>query len=156
MLDDFDLAILQALQRDGRLSNQALAEQVNLSTSPCWRRVRKLEQDGVIERYTALLNPEKIGLHTSAYIHVSLMNHAPETLQAFTAFVADNPEVQECAAVTGGYDYVLKVIEKDTRALQIFLMEKMLPLGIVRETNTEIVLQQITRTTAMPLAEKLR
>ena len=153
MPDSFDRAILQALQRDGRLSNQALAEQVNLSTSPCWRRVRRLEEEGFIEGYTALLNPEKIGLHALAYIHVSLMNHAPETLASFTSFVADNPEVLECSSVTGAYDYVLKVIEKDTHALQQFLMDKLLSLGIVRETNTEIVLQQITKTTALPVTE---
>lgn len=153
MLDAFDLAILDALQRDGRISNQALAERVNLSTSPCWRRVKRLEEEGVIEAYTTVLNPEKIGLHALAYIHVSLMNHTPATLETFTLFVVDNPEVLECASVTGAYDYVLKVIEKDTNALRRFLMEKLLSLGIVREVNTEIVLQQITKTTALPITE---
>lgn len=156
MLDEFDLAILRALQQDGRLSNQALAERVNLSTSPCWRRVRQLEEDGVIERYTALVNPEKIGLNAQAYIHVALMNHAPETLQAFAAIVADNPEVLECASVTGAYDYILKVIEKDNHSLQLFLMEKLLRQGIVRETNTEVVLQQITKTTSVPIAKQFK
>ncbi len=153
MLDDFDYAILQALQTDGRLSNQALAERVNLSTSPCWRRVKKLEEDGVIARYTALLDAEKLGLNALAYIHVSLMDHAPETLDAFGSFAAGNPEVLECASVTGAYDYILKVIARDTRSLEEFLMEKLLRLGIIRETNTEIVLQQITRNTALPLSE---
>ena len=153
MLDEFDLALLKALQNDGRLSNQALAQRVNLSTSPCWRRVKKLEEDGVIEGYTALLNAEKIGLHALAYIHVSLMDHAPKTLDSFASFVADNAEVLECSSVTGSYDYILKVIAKDTRALEKFLMENLLRLGIVRETNTEVVLQQITNTTAMPLMD---
>ena len=151
MLDEFDLAVLKALQEDGRLSNQALAERVNLSTSPCWRRVRKLEEEGIIESYTALLNAEKIGLHALAYIHISMMDHAPETLDAFASFVAENAEVLECSSVTGSYDYILKVIAKDTRAMEQFLMEKLLRMGIVREANTEVVLQQITKTTAMPL-----
>lgn len=153
MLDNFDIAILNALQRDGRLSNQALAEQVNLSTSPCWRRVKRLEEEGFIVGYSALLNPAKIGLQALAYIHISLMNHTPATLETFRLFVADNPEVLECASVTGSYDYVLKVIEKDTLALRQFLMDKLLALGIIRETNTEIVLQQLTMTTALPVAE---
>lgn len=153
MLDNFDIAILDALQRDGRLSNQALAEQVNLSTSPCWRRVKRLEEEGYIEGYAALLNPEKIGLQALAYIHVSLMNHTPATLETFRLFVADNAEVLECASITGAYDYVLKVIEKDTQALRLFLMDKLLALGIIRETSTEMVLQQLTKTTALPLAE---
>ena len=152
MLDEFDLAILKALQRDGRISNQTLAEQVNLSTSPCWRRVKRLEEEGIIEGYTTLLNPEKIGLHALAYIHVSLMNHTPATLANFTRFVADNPEVLECSSVTGAYDYVLKVIAKDTHALRQFLMDKLLALGVVRESSTEIVLQQITKTTVLPVA----
>ena len=151
MLDSFDLAILEALQQDGRLSNQALAEKVNLSTSPCWRRVKKLEDDGVIEGYAALLSPDKLGLHALAYIHVSLINHAPETLEVFASFVTDNPQVLECSSITGSYDYVLKVIEQDSRALEVFLMEKLLRLGVVRETNTEVVLQQLTKTTALPL-----
>jgi Lrp/AsnC family transcriptional regulator, leucine-responsive regulatory protein len=152
MVDDFDLSILKVLQEDGRLSNQALAERVNLSTSPCWRRVKRLEENGVIQGYAAILDADKLGLHALAYIHIKIMDHAPATLEKFSQFVSANPQVLECSSITGSYDYLLKVIAEDAKALERFLMDKLLSLGIVRETNTDIVLRQMRCTTALPLA----
>lgn len=151
MLDKFDLAILEALQNNGRLTNQALAEQCNLSTTPCWRRVRKLEEEGYINRYTAILNPQMLQLTAIALVHVALIDHRVETLEAFDRFIADNPQIVECSSITGSYDYVFKVLAKDPQSLEQFLMEELLHLGIVQSTNTDFVLRQMKSTTALPL-----
>lgn len=150
-LDPYDLAILAALQRDAKLSLQDLAQEVNLSTSPCWRRVRKLEESGTIASYTALLDARKIGLNTQAYVHISLLDHKESTIEAFDSFVMQEDRVVECASITGSDDYLLKIVAKDPEGLETFLMKNILSLGIVRSCTTHFVLRQKKQSTALPL-----
>ncbi|MEJ2535415.1 MAG: Lrp/AsnC family transcriptional regulator, partial [Gammaproteobacteria bacterium] len=109
-MDRTDFRILDALQQDARLSSQALAERVGLSTSPCWRRLRKLEKAGVIRAQVALLDPERVGLHVTAIANVTLEDHHPDSVAEFDRIVKGRPEILECYATSGQYDYTLKVI----------------------------------------------
>lgn len=148
-LDKYDRLLLEALQENGRISNQELAEQANLSAAPCWRRLRKLEEEGIIHRYTALLNPAKIGLNATAYVHVSLVDHRSETLEEFDRFINTAYEVLECYSVSGNYDYLLRVVTADTAAFEEFLMKKLLQLRAVKSSNTDFVLRQKKYTTVL-------
>ncbi|SCY77865.1 Lrp/AsnC family transcriptional regulator [Paracoccus tibetensis] len=150
-LDDIDRRLLRLLQRDATRSTQELAEAAGLSTSPAWRRVRRLIEEGVIGRQVALVAPAKAGLHAMAYVQVSLMDHTEPTLARFDAFVQDHDQIMECATITGSYDYQLKVVAADPEGLEHFLMRQMLPLGIIRSTVTHFVLRQTKYTTALPL-----
>lgn len=146
-----DHDLLQILQRDGKVNTQTLAEQVGMSPSPCWRRLRKLEEIGVIERYVALLDAKKLGLNARAYVHVSLLDHTEETISTFDKFVLGEPQIIECCAITGADDYLLKVIAADPEGLEQFIMQKILRLGVVRSSTTHFVLRQKKYSTALPL-----
>lgn len=149
--DKFDKAILSAVQQDGRITNQNLAKQVNLSTAPCWRRLNKLEKQGIVEGYVALLNRESLGLSVMVYIHVSLNDHNADTVEAFDRFVENSSNILECYSVSGEYDYLIRVIAQDVTALEFFLMKKLLKLKAVRSANTSFVLKQMKYTTALPI-----
>ncbi len=151
-LDESDLRLLALLQRDGKLGVQDLAEAAGLSASPAWRRVRRLEQDGTIRSYVALLDPKRIGLEVTAYVHVSLLDHTEATISRFDDFVRTEDQVLECATVTGSHDFILKVVARDPESLERFLMRRLLALGIVRATSTNFVLRQTKQTTCLPLA----
>ncbi len=150
-LDRSDKRLLTLLQEDAKISSQDLADQVNLSVSPCWRRVRKLEDNGIIEKYVTLLDRRKLGLQTMAYVHVSLIEHTEDAIQTFDKFVAEQDQVIECSSVTGADDYLLKVVAENPEGLEKFLMQKMLRLGIVRSSTTHFVLRQKKYSTALPL-----
>src|SRR5688572_24309157 len=120
-LDGIDGKILDILQRDGRVTNVELARRVHLSPTPCFERVRRLEQSGYIERYVAQLNPRKLGLGLLAFIEVSLDKTNPNAFDRFRLAVADMPEVQECHMVAGGFDYLLKVRVADMETYRGFL-----------------------------------
>jgi Lrp/AsnC family transcriptional regulator, leucine-responsive regulatory protein len=150
-LDDFDKRLLRLLQHDARLSTQDLADRAGLSTSPAWRRVKRLEQDGLIRTHVAMLDPRKLGLHAVAYVHVSLLDHAEATIGRFDAFVQAHDQVVECASITGSNDYVLKVFAKDPEDLEFFIMRKLLALGVVRSSTTNFVLRQTKYTTELPI-----
>lgn len=150
-MDKTDYKILAELQADGRLSSQALAERVGLSTSPCWRRVRKLEREEVIKGNVAILDPEKIGLHVIAVAAVSLEDHHPDSVQEFDRMVAERPEILECYAMSGQHDYHLKVICKSIRDYDRLLSEHILPCRAVHTVNTSFVLRSNKYTTALPL-----
>ncbi len=149
--DESDKRLLALLQRDSRLSTQELASQAGLSASPAWRRVRRLEQDGFIRHYVAMLDPRLLGLHAVAYVHVSLLDHAEATISRFDAFVQAEEQVVECASITGSNDYVLKVYARDPEHLEFFIMRRLLALGVVRSSTTNFVLRQTKYTTALPL-----
>ena len=149
--DKIDKAILSVVQRDGRVTNQSLAEQVNLSTAPCWRRLSKLENRGVVDRYVALLNRERVGLSVMVYIHVSLNDHNANTVEVFDRFVEQSTNILECYSVSGEYDYLLRVVAADVNALEFFLMKKLLKLEPVRSANTSFVLKQKKYSTALPI-----
>ncbi len=150
-LDHFDKKILKELQQNAHISHQELADKVNLSKTPCWRRVRKLEQLGVIKKYVALLDSSKIDLSVMAYVQVSMKNHDVETLNIFNDFVAHSAYILECSAITGNYDYIMKVTAKDTAQLEMFLMSKLLTLNVVQSTNSNFILGQRKSTTQLPI-----
>ncbi|MFK8011271.1 MAG: Lrp/AsnC family transcriptional regulator [Marinicellaceae bacterium] len=150
-LDSFDKKILKELQKNAHISHQELANKVNLSKTPCWRRVRKLEEMGVIKNYVAILNPTKIGLSVMAYVQVSMKNHDIETLNIFNDFITQSPYILECSAITGNYDYLMKVTAQDTHELEKFLMNKLLTLNVVQSTNSNFILGQRKNTTQLPI-----
>ncbi len=149
--EEKDKEILRVLQKDAKVSLQALAEEVNLSTSPCWRRVKRLEEGGLIDRYVANLNPRKLGLHAQAYVHVSLLDHTEATIDAFNRFVQNEGQITECCSITGSNDYMLKVVAEGPEALESFIMKGILRLGIVRSSHTNFVLRQTKSSTSLPI-----
>ncbi len=151
-LDRYDLRILEVLQEDGRISNQALAERIGLSQSPCLRRVRALEESGVISDYRARLDARKLGLTLLALVHISMDRHTPERFANFEAAIAALPEVLECLLITGQEaDYQLKVIVSDMDAYQALLLEKITRIEGVSGVHSSFVLRQVVAKTALPL-----
>ncbi|WP_194720552.1 Lrp/AsnC family transcriptional regulator [Noviherbaspirillum malthae] len=157
-LDKTDRKILSILQSDGRLTNQEVAERVNLSPSPCLRRIKNLEESGVIRQYVALLDADKIGLGLLAYVNVRLEKHSdlPATggrspLADFSASVANWPEVVACYAMTGDLDYLLRVHVEDMEHFSRFMMETLLRHPAVTDVKSSFALQKIKETTALPL-----
>jgi len=150
-IDRLDREILTHLQRDGRMSNQEIAERVKLSPAPCWRRIRRLQKEGILRGYVALVDPVAVGLNVIAYINISLNNHHADTVAEFDAFVANSPEVLECYTVTGEYDYLLRVVAPGIAEVEEFLMDRLLRLSSVNSANTRFVLRQKKNTTALPL-----
>ncbi|MEM7289058.1 MAG: Lrp/AsnC family transcriptional regulator [Pseudomonadota bacterium] len=151
MLDRFEMLILKALQRNGRASTQELSEAVGLSPSPCWRRVKRLEEDGYIKNYAAILDVKKLGLNALAHIQVSLTNHSEASVEAFESFVERNKQVLECASITGDFDYILKVAATDPEALENFIMTDLHRLGVVRATTTIFILRQLKTSGELPI-----
>ena len=151
-LDRTDVRILDALQRDGGLSNQQLAEQVGLSPSPCSRRVQKLEEAGVILRRETVLDPRKLGLDLTAMIQISMDRHTPERFANFEATVAEYPQVQQCYLVTGQEaDYLLKVVVPDIDQYQQFLLNKITRIEGVSGVRSSFVMRRVIDPTAVPL-----
>src|SRR5690606_8381855 len=151
-LDRTDKQILMELQRDGRLSNQELADRVALSPSPCLRRVRRLEDEGYIERYVALVNPDKVGLKLLAYITVRLnkvfrASHAP--VSDFARDVQDWPEVVECYAMSGDMDYLLRVQVEDLNQFSRFAMDTLMQHPAVVDMRSSFTMQRIKEATEL-------
>ena len=155
-LDKFDRKLLALLQKHGRATNQDLAAAVRLSTAPCWRRVKRLEQDGVVSGYVALVDRHRVGLDVLAYVHVSLIDHHVDTVSQFDGFVAESDRVLECYSVSGEYDYLIRVVAADVSALEQFLMKELLTVPAVRAANTSFVLKEKKYTTALPVAASER
>ncbi|WP_299411940.1 Lrp/AsnC family transcriptional regulator [uncultured Sulfitobacter sp.] len=151
MLDTFEKLILKVLQRDGRASTQALSESVGLSPSPCWRRVKRLEEDGYITRYAAILDGKKLGLRALAHVQVSLVDHEPASISIFQAFIDRHEQVLECASITGDFDYLLKVAATDPEGLEHFIMRDLLGLKVVKTTTTIFILRQLKTYGALPV-----
>lgn len=144
-LDEKDRAILAHLARDSRQSNAELAAKVGMSTSALWRRVRAFEEAGIIEGYGAKVNAAKTGLGFHAVVHVQLIRHDPERLQAFIAGIAARREVEECYATTGQADYHLRVRCADIEAYNHFLETFLFRLPAVRSAQTNVVLRDLKR-----------
>lgn len=142
-LEPRDLQILDLLQRDSRLSNQDLAERVGMSTSACWRRVRALEEAGVIRGYRAEIDPRQAGLAFHAIIHVRLVRHAREIVERFVAEVMRHEEVQDCYATTGSADYHLRVLCRDLDAFNDFMERTLFRLEGIANIQTNLVLRHI-------------
>ena len=150
-LDRHDISIIEALQKDGRLSNRDLAKKVSLSPSPSWRRLRSLEEAGVISHYAAVVNREEVGLTIMGFAHVTLHDHRSEHVKKFDRAILGAPQVLECHATSGEHDYMLKVVAPDMASYQDFLSEYLLKIGVVRTVNTSFVLKQQKSTTALPM-----
>lgn len=143
--------ILQALQADARLSTQALAEQVGLSATPVWRRVKELEERGVIRRHVALVDREQLGLSICVLANVSLVRHSEGAVEAFEAMVRTSPEIIECQAITGEADYVIKVVAPDMKAYDQFLQTKVFKVAGVASVRSNVVLREVKYETALPV-----
>ena len=151
-LDRYDRAILQLLQREGRLSNQELAEHIGLSPSPCLRRVRALEESGLISGYRAMLDAKKLGLSLMALIHISMDRHTPERFDNFEQRIRDLPEILECLLVTGhDADYQLKVVVQDMEAYQALLLNKITRIEGVSGVHSSFVLRRVVDRTELPV-----
>ena len=150
-LDKSDIAIIEALQKDGRLSNRDLAKEVSLSPSPSWRRLRALEDAGVISHYAAVVDREQVGLPIMGFAHVTLHDHSSEKVKKFDEAIKRAPQVLECHATSGEYDYMLKVVSPDMAAYQDFLSDYLLTIGVVRTVNTSFALKQQKNTTILPM-----
>ena len=151
LLDAVDAKILDLIQHDAGLSVAEIAERVGLSSSPCWRRIKRLEDAGVIQRRVTLLDGEKLGLAFEVYAEVKLSLPTKENLAAFEAAIVNLPEVAQCATVTGGMDYVLRIVTRDMHAFDTFIREKLLSLGLVSNIESRIVIRSVKNSTAVPL-----
>jgi Lrp/AsnC family leucine-responsive transcriptional regulator len=151
-IDRYDKRILRTLQTDGRISNQELAETIGLSPSPCLRRVRALEEAGVITGYRAHLDESKLGLSLTALIHIAMDRHTPERFSNFEAKVSALPEVLECLLITGqDADYQIKVVVKDMQAYQELLLNKITRIEGVSGVHSSFVMRRVVDKTALPV-----
>ncbi|NEV60961.1 Lrp/AsnC ligand binding domain-containing protein [Thiorhodococcus minor] len=151
-IDRYDRRILAELQQDGRISNQELADRIGLSPSPCLRRVRALEEAGLITGYRATLDAQKLGLSLMVILSISMDRHTPERFERFDAAVKDMPEVLECLLITGREaDYQLKVVVRDMDAYQDFLLNKITRLEGVSGVHSSFVLRRVLEGSNLPI-----
>lgn len=153
-LDRTDRKILELLQKDGRLSNLELAERVNLSPSPCLRRVRALEEAGMIRQYVALLDPAKLGLGLLAFVTVKLEKKGRMPIEQFRRAVSGWPEVLACHSTTGDTDYLLRVHVEDLDHFSRFMMDSLLKHSGVIDVKSSFALERIKDTTALPVPQR--
>ena len=151
-LDRYDRQILRLLQENGRLTNQELADQIGLSPSPCLRRVRALEEAGILTGYRALVDAKALGLSLMALIHISMDRHTPERFDGLEAAIHDIPEVLECLLITGqSADYQLKVVVRDMDAYQELLLNRITRIPGVTGVHSSFVLRRVVDKTALPV-----
>lgn len=152
-LDAVDRRILTVLQEDARISNVDLAEQVGISPSPCWRRVKTLEDSGVIAKHVSLVDPAAVGLPVSVFVQVTLERQIETALETFEQTVLARPEVMECYLMTGDSDYLLRVVVADLAAYERFLMDHLTRLNGVASIKSSFALKQVKYRTALPLGD---
>jgi DNA-binding Lrp family transcriptional regulator len=150
-IDRIDRRILEAIQEDARISNAELAARVGLSPSPCWRRVRALEQCGVIQRYVTLASPEALGLPVNVFVSITLERQVEDNLERFEQAVLSRPEVMEAYLMTGDFDYLLRVVVPDIQAYQRFVLEHLTRIEGVASIKSSFALKQVQYKTALPL-----
>lgn len=150
-MDKYDKRILTVLQRDGRISNKQLAEEVNLSESSCLRRVRALEQDGAIARYVALLSQNRVGLPGNVFVQIGLQREVGSDLSAFEEAVRHIPEVMECYLMSGEFDYLLRVVVSDMADFERIHKESLTLLPGVARVNSSFGIRTVQRKTELPL-----
>lgn len=152
-LDHIDLAILRELQSAGRLTNVELARRVNLSPTPCLERTRRLEREGYIQGYVALLDRQKLGAGLTVFIEVELDRTTPEVFERFKDAVSARPEVLECHLIAGGFDYLVKAVLADMTAYRDFLGQVLASVSGLKATHTYVVMEEVKSTTRVPLPE---
>jgi Lrp/AsnC family transcriptional regulator len=150
-LDAVGARILDLIQHDASLSVAEVAERVGLSSSPCWRRIKRLEEDGVIQKRVTILDREKLGLTFEVYCTVKLSLPTKQNLETFERAVDGWAEVVQCATVTGPADYELRIVTRDMHAFDDFLRDKLLSLGLVSNIESRIVVRSVKNATALPL-----
>lgn len=151
-LDRYDRAILEALQQDGRISNQDLADRIGLSPSPCLRRVRALEESGLITGYRAVLDPKALGLSLMALIHISMDKHTPERFANFEARIAEIPNIVECLLITGQQaDYQLKAVVTDMDDYQNLLLNRVTRIEGVTGVHSSFVMRRVVDRGVLPV-----
>lgn len=150
-IDAIDRKILARLQEDARIANVELSEAVGLSPAPCLRRVRALEESGVIRRHVTLLDPRAVGLPVSVFVHVSLERQIEEALQHFETAILTRPEVMECYLMTGDADYLLRVVCADLAAYERFLLDHLTQVPGVASIRSSFALKQVKYSTALPV-----
>ncbi len=150
-LDAVDARILDLIQYDAGLSVAEIAERVGLSSSPCWRRIKRLEDEGIIQRRVTILDREKLGLTFEVYCTVKLSLPTKDNLDTFEQSVKRWPEVVQCATVTGAADYELRIVTRDMHTFDDFLRDKILSLGLVSNIESRIVIRSVKNATTVPL-----
>lgn len=150
-MDRIDRRILQTLQQDGKLANNELAQQVGLSASPCLRRVKQLEDDGIIEKYVALVNPQKVNLGLTVFARIWLKGQDAKTVNHFIDSVREIPEIVECQLMAGDCDFFLRIVVSDLDAYRKFQIQHLNKITGIQNVKTEIPLQSIKQTTELPL-----
>jgi Lrp/AsnC family transcriptional regulator len=154
-LDRLDRKILGLLQSDAGLSVAQVAKKVGLSTSPCWRRIARLEKARIIRRRVAVLDHAQLGMEVVAFINVRLSQHGRENMEHFENTIRRFPEVLECFTVTGDTDYLLKIVARDIRHFEAFLRDHLMTMPMIRETHSTIAVTEIKDTTELPLETQL-
>ncbi len=149
-MDRTDRTLLALLQEDCTLSIAQLAERVNLSATPCWKRIQRLEADGVIERRVALVNPERVGLGLTTFVAIEAGDHSPAWLERFAAAVAAMPEVMEAHRMAGDVDYMLRVVTTDLRAYDAFY-KRLIAAVTPKNVSSRMSMERVKATTALPL-----
>jgi DNA-binding Lrp family transcriptional regulator len=150
-VDKIDRRILQTLQRDGKLANNELAQRVGLSASPCLRRVKQLEDLGIIEKYVALVNPQKVNLGLTVFARIWLKGQDAKTVNHFIDSVREIPEIVECQLMAGDCDFFLRIVVSDLDAYRKFQIQHLNKITGIQNVKTEIPLQSIKQTTELPL-----
>jgi Lrp/AsnC family transcriptional regulator len=150
-LDPYERRILAVLQEDANLSTAEVAERVGLSASPCWRRIDRLQRDGIITRRVALVDRRKIGLNAHIFAQVKLNAHGRANLDEFSESIRAFPEVLECFVMMGSVDFMLRIVAKDIEAYERFFFDKLSRLPGVQEINSTVALSEIKATTALPV-----
>jgi len=149
--DRLDRRILEVIQEDARISNAELAERVGLSPSPCWRRVRALQERGVIRKFVTLVEPEAIGLPVNVWVNVTLREQVEKRLEHFEEAIVRRPEVMECYLMTGESDYLLRVVVPDIAAYQRFVLDHLTRIEGIASIKSSFALKQVKYKTALPL-----
>ena len=150
-LDNVDKSLLRALQSDGRLSNVQLARKISLSPPATHSRLKRIEKDGYIRQYTAVVDREKAGYDLLCFIHIAMQMHQYEQVDKFRKLMQKMPEVLECHHITGEYDYLLKVVLRNRKDLERFVVDRLTPIPGVSRIHTSLVFTEVKSTTALPL-----
>ena len=151
MIDKTDKRILAVLQQDGRISNQQLAEQVGISPAASWRRLKALTDEGVVRRYTALVDPKKAGFELCVFLQISLSSHSRDAMHTFEDAVRNRPEVLECYAVAGDPDFLLRVVIEDMETYDRFLEDFLFTLPAIGHVKSNFALREIKFDTSLPI-----
>jgi Lrp/AsnC family transcriptional regulator len=150
-LDRFDRQILMQLQQDASLSAAEIGDRIGLSQSQCWRRIDRMEKEGVIQKKVALIDRKQAGLNVMLFAHVKLAGHSRNALPEFSRAIQEFPEVMECHVLLGNVDFLLRIVTKDIEEYERFFFERLSQLPMIQEVNTSIALSQIKSSTVLPL-----